>query len=227
MRREPSPPIGPHLRTDERGRRKGDQRASDMRNRLTTFAPLLLAGLLAGFTLWLDRFAQGPERDIVGPSRHDPDYIVEKLSGVRMSETGAASYTLSAAKLVHYPDDDTTLLTAPKFVSYISPKAAMTVTASEGVVSSKGDHVYFQDDVRVTRAAHDGASELVMRTTFLHVVPDHHIAQTDRAVTLTDDANTVTAVGLEMNSETRVIKLLSNVRGSYDPGKAPVGRSGR
>ena len=142
-------------------------------------------------------------------------------------ETGAASYTLSAAKLVHYPDDDTTLLTAPKFVSYASPKAAMTVTASEGVVSSKGDHVYFQDDVRVTRAAHDGASELVMRTTFLHVVPDHHIAQTDRAVTLTDDANTVTAVGLEMNSETRVIKLLSNVRGSYDPGKAPVGRSGR
>ena len=227
MRREPSPPIGPRLRTDERERRKGGQRASDMRNRLTTFAPLLLAGLLAGFTLWLDRFAQGPERDIVGPSRHDPDYIVEKLSGVRMGETGAASYTLSAAKLVHYPDDDTTLLTAPKFVSYASPKAAMTVTASEGVVSSKGDHVYFQDDVRVTRAAHDGASELVMRTTFLHVVPDHHIARTDRAVTLTDDANTVTAVGLEMNSETRVIKLLSNVRGSYDPGKAPVGRPGR
>jgi lipopolysaccharide export system protein LptC len=198
-----------------------------MRNRLTTLVPLLLAGLLAAFTFWLDRFAQGPVRDLIGPSRHDPDYIVEKLSGVRMSETGAASYTLSAAKLVHYPDDDSTLLTAPRFVSYASPKAAMTVTASEGVVSAKGDHVYFQDDVRVTRAAHEGASELVMRTSFLHVVPDHHIARTDRAVTLTDDANTVTAVGLEMNSETRVIKLLSNVRGSYDPGKAPVGRSGR
>ena len=198
-----------------------------MRNRLTTLVPLLFAGLLAGFTFWLDRFAQGPARDVVGPSRHDPDYIVEKLTGVHMGETGAATYTLSAAKLVHYPDDDTTVLTAPKLVSYASPKAAVTVTASEGVVSSKGDHVYFQDDVRVTRAAHEGASELVMRTTFLHVVPDLHIARTDRAVTLTDDANTVTAEGFEMNSETRVIKLLSNVRGSYDPVKAPAGKPGR
>jgi lipopolysaccharide export system protein LptC len=164
---------------------------------------------------------------VVGPSRHDPDYIVEKLTGVHMGETGAARYVLSAEKLVHYPDDDTTLLTAPKLVSYASPKAAVTVTASDGVVSAKGDHVYFQDDVRVTRAAHEGASELVMRTTFLHVVPDQQIARTDRTVTINDDANTVTAEGLEMNNETGVIKLLSNVRGSYDPGRTPARKSER
>jgi lipopolysaccharide export system protein LptC len=198
-----------------------------MRNRLTTVVPLVLAGMLAGLTLWLDRFAQGPARDVVGPSRHDPDYIVEKLTGVRMGETGAVSYSLSAAKLVHYPDDDSTLLTSPRFVSYGSSKATVTVTSSEGVISSKGEHVYFQDDVRVTRAAHDGASELLMRTDFLRVVPDQHLALTDRPVTLTDDANTVTAVGLEMNNETRVIKLLSNVRGIYDPGKSPRGKAGR
>lgn len=189
--------------------------------RLTTVAPLLLAGMLAALTFWLDRFAQGPARDLLGPSRHDPDFIVEKLSGVRMGESGAASYSLSAGKMVHYPDDDTTLLTSPRFVSYGASKVTVTITASEGVVSGKGDHVYFQDDVLVTRAAHEGNSELVMRTSFLHVVPDHHIAMTDRSVTLSDDATTVTAVGLEMNNETRVIKLLSNVQGTYDPGKAP------
>jgi lipopolysaccharide export system protein LptC len=95
------------------------------------------------------------------------------------------------------------------------------------VVSGKGDHVYFQDDVRVTRAALEGERELVMRTTFLHVVPDQHIAMTDRLVTLSDDANTVTAVGLEMNNETRIIKLLSKVRGTYDPGSSPRNRAGR
>jgi lipopolysaccharide export system protein LptC len=198
-----------------------------LRNRLTTIVPLLLAGMLAALTLWLDRFAQGPERDLVGPSRHDPDYIVEKLSAVLLGETGAASYSLAAAKMVHYPDDDTTLLTSPRFVSYGTPKAPVTVTASEGVVSAKGDHVYFQDDVRVTRAAYENASELVMRTTFLHVIPDLHIARTDRSVIVSDDANTVTAVGLEMNSETRVIKLLSNVRGTFEPSQLPRGRTGR
>jgi lipopolysaccharide export system protein LptC len=66
-----------------------------------------------------------------------------------------------------------------------------------------------------------------MRTSFLHVVPDRHIALTDRSVTLFDEANTVTAEGLEMNNETRVIKLLSKVRGTYEPSKAPRGNAGR
>jgi lipopolysaccharide export system protein LptC len=195
--------------------------------RLTTAAPLLLAGMLAALTFWLDRVAQGPARDLVGPSRHDPDFIVEKLTGVRMGESGAASYSLSSAKMVHYPDDDTTLLSSPKFVSYGPANATVTITASDGVVSGKGDHVYFQDDVRVTRSAHAGTSELVMRTTFLHVIPDQHLAMTDRMVTLSDDANTVTAEGMEMNSETRVIKLLSKVRGTYDPGSSPRNKTGR
>jgi len=192
-----------------------------MRARLTTAAPLLLIGMLAALTFWLDRVAQGPARDLLGPSRHDPDYIVEKLSGVRLGEAGVAAYTLSATKMVHYPDDDSTLLTAPKFVSFGSSKAPVTITASEAVVSGKGDHIYFQDDVRVTRVAYADNSELVMRTTFLHVVPDQNIARTDRSVTITDATGTVTADGFEMNGETRVIKLLSKVRGIYDPGKEP------
>jgi len=186
----------------------------------------LLAGL-AALTFWLDRVVQPTQPASQVAGRHDPDYIVEKLSAVLMGDTGAASYTLAAAKMVHYPDDDSTLLTSPRFVSYGSPKAPVTITASEGVVSAKGDHVYLQDNVRVTRAAYDNASELVMRTTFLHVIPDLHIARTDRSVIVSDDANTVTAEGFEMNSETRVIKLLANVRGTYDPSKSPRGRTGR
>ena len=56
-----------------------------------------------------------------------------------------------------------------------------------------------------------------MRTTYLHVIPDDNIAKTDRPVTITDAATVVNAVGLELNSETRVLKLLSRVRGTYDP----------
>jgi len=137
------------------------------------------------------------------------------------------SYTLSAAKMVHYPDDDTTLLTSPRLVSLGPTKAPVTITALQAVVSSNGEHVYFQDDVRVTRSAFGDSSELVMRTAFLHVVPDEKLAMTDRAVTITDAATTVTAVGFELNSETREIKLLSHVRGSYDPNKAPRGAAKR
>ena len=187
--------------------------------RLTTVAPLVLVGALAALTFWLDRLGQGPERDLIGPSRHDPDFIVDRLTGVSMNEAGIASYTLSAARMIHYPDDDSTLLTDPKFVSYGSAKAPVTITSNEAVVSSKGDHVYFQDNVRVTRAPYAENSELVLLTTFLHVVPDKHLALTDRSVTITDATTVVTAEGFEMNSETRVLKLMSKVRGKYDPAK--------
>lgn len=190
-------------------------------NRLTTAAPLLLVAMLAALTFWLDKIAEPHARNLTGGSRNDPDFIVENLSAVSLNATGVESYTLSAAKMVHYPDGDTTLMTTPKFISYGSVKAPITITANEGVVSANGQHVYFQDDVRVTRAAHGAISELVMRTAFLHVIPDDNLAITDREVIITDAATTVTAVGLELNNETRVFKLLANVRGTYDPGKGP------
>lgn len=192
-----------------------------MGDRLTVAAPLLVAAMLAALTFWLEQFVQPPARNLMGGSRHDPDYIVENLTAVSLNETGTASYTLAAAKMMHYPDGDTTLLTTPKFVSYGSAKAPVTITASEAVVSANGQHVYFQDDVRVTRAAHGATSELVVRTAFLHVIPDDNMAKTDRQVTVSDAATTVTAVGLELNNDTRVIKLLSQVRGTYDLGRSP------
>ena len=194
-----------------------------MGDRLTTVLPLILVGMLVAFTVWLDQIVQPVVTGPRGASRHDPDYRVDGLSAMRMNESGAASYTLSAAKMVHFPDDDTTLLTTPKFVSLGEAKAPITITAKQALVSSNGDNVYFQDDVRVTRAAFGDSSELLLRTVYLHVIPDDKIARTDRPVTITDAATTVTAIGLELNSETRVMKLLAKVRGIYDPNKSPRG----
>ena len=75
---------------------------------------------------------------------------------------------------------------------------------------------YLNDDVRLVRAARDVNGELVVETTWLHVMPEAHIAQTDREVIISDANMLITAVGLELNSETRVLKLLSNVRGRYE-----------
>ena len=195
-------------------------------DKVTAALPLILVGMVVAFTFWLDQLAR-PGQPGIGASRHDPDYMVDGLTAIRMNESGAASYTLSAVKMVHYPDDNTTLLTTPKFVSLGDAKAPVTITANQAVVSTNGEHVYFQDDVRVTRSAFGDSSELVMRTAFLHVMPEDRLARTDRTVTITDAATTVTAVGLELNSETREIKLLSHVRGSYDPNKAPRGAAKR
>jgi len=176
---------------------------------------------MAALTFWLERVIESNAPDIAGPSRSDPDFIVRNISAVSLAKTGKPEHKLTASKMVHYPDDDATLITQPRFVTYSAAQAPVTITAKQGVVSSKGDHVYFQDDVRVARAAHGDQSELVLRTSFLHVIPDEHLAKTDRQVTILNDATVVTAVGLELNTKTHELKLLSDVRSTYDPTKAP------
>ena len=193
-----------------------------MSDRLTAWFPLLLLAAVAALTFWLDRLVQPPPAARPATARHDPDYIVERLSAVRMAADGSTKHTLAARRMLHYPDDDSTHLEAPHFVTYATRRAPVTITARQALLSSEGEDVYFHDDVRVARAPFADKSELVIRTTYLHVIPDASVARTDRAVTITDANTTVQAVGLELNSETRVLKLLSSVRGTYHEVSKPA-----
>lgn len=188
--------------------------------RLSQLFPLLVLAVLAGLTFWLDQAVQqgskAPEA-----ARHDPDYIIEKIVAHRMDVNGDVKHTLYAERMAHYPDDDTTDLLAPRFISNASRGAPMTITSRTAKVSSGGEDVYFETDVRAVRAAYADRSELVMQTSFLHVTPDENIARTDRPVTITDAHTVAHAIGLELNSETRIVTFLSRFKGTYhDPARA-------
>jgi len=188
-------------------------------DKLTAWFPLLLLAVLAAMTFWLDRAVQPQAITSNGLTRHEPDYIVNNLSAIRTSADGNLRDTLNAEKMIHYPDDDSTHLQMPKLVSLASPKAPMTITSREALVSKDGENVFFKDNVRVTRAAYDDRSELVMETSYLHVIPKMDIAQTDQPVTITDANTIVKSIGLELNNKTRILKLLSRVRGTYETRK--------
>jgi len=85
--------------------------------------------------------------------------------------------------------------------------------------ASEGENVYFKNNVRVVRAPYDDKSELVVQTSYLHIIPDDNIAKTDQPVTITDANIVVDAIGLELNNETRILKLHSRVRGTYEQKK--------
>lgn len=188
-------------------------------NRLAQLFPFLLLGLLASLTFWLDQAVQqGPKASET--ERHDPDYIIENVAARRMGPDGQIRHTLHARRMTHYPDDDSTLLETPRFVSNASARAPVTITSRTATVSSGGENLYFETDVHATRAAYADRSELVLNTSFLHVIPDENIARTDRPVTITDAHTVAKAVGLELNSETRIIQFLSRFEGTYhDPGR--------
>jgi lipopolysaccharide export system protein LptC len=178
--------------------------------------PLALLACLAAFSFWLERVLRPPSAPGAAVVRHDPDYIVDGLAAVRMDEQGRVKHTLRAVKMTHYPDDDVTMLEKPRFVTYAEGKAPVTVTSLDARVSANGDDVYFENDVRVVRAAAGNQSELTLETNYLHVIPDDNIAKTDRPVTIRNAAGVVNASGLEFNSETRVLNLKGRVKAVYN-----------
>jgi lipopolysaccharide export system protein LptC len=190
-----------------------------MMSRFTALFPVVLLAAVAAVTVWLDRQVQPPERASDGKARHDPDYIVDNFSATRIGPDGMARYTLSAHRMVHYPDDDTTHLDAPKVVNFGKFSETTTVTSKTALVSSDNENAYLTDDVLLVRSAYGDKSELTMETSWLHIIPDDEFAKTDRPVKIYDANTLITAVGLEFNNKTSVLKLLSNVRGTYEKPK--------
>ena len=190
--------------------------------RLSHLFPVALLVLLAGMTYWLERVVQGFAASPHSLLRHDPDYMVDQLLATRMDTNGRIKNTLRAVKLVHFPDDDTTEMEAPRFMSY-AQSAPLSITAKSGLVSSNGENLYFKGDVRAVRSPFGGNSELVVTTDYLHILPDDNVAKTDHAVTISDARMTIAAVGMEMNNETRVLKLHAQVKGAFHDAK----RSGK
>jgi lipopolysaccharide export system protein LptC len=184
-------------------------------DRFSTAFPLLLVAVLAALTFWLERLVQAPAPPRDGSTRHDPDYMVENFVAVRMGPDGLRLHQLEANRMLHYPDDDSTHLEAPRLLKFENEKLALSITSKRAHVSREGETVDFYDDVRAVRSATPEQSEMVLTTDHLHVVPDDDYARTDSPVTLVDANTKVTAVGLELNNEAKVVKLLSNVRGSY------------
>jgi lipopolysaccharide export system protein LptC len=192
-----------------------------MTDRFGSFFPLVLLALLAALTFWLDRVIRPPDAPGSSTVKHDPDYIVDGLSAVRMDEQGRVKHTLRAQRMTHFPDDDVTVLVQPRFVTYGEGRAPVTVTSRDAHMSGNGENVYFENDVRVVRAPVADQSELTLETSYLHVIPDDNIATTDRPVTIRNATAVVSASGLELNSETRVLKLQGRVKGIYQSSGLP------
>ncbi len=186
-----------------------------MNDRLVTWSPLILLALLASMSFWLDHKVQPQARRPDGSTRHDPDFMIEGFSAVKMNPDGTRRYALAAKNLIHYPDDNSTELTLPRLVYFDYERAPVTVRSETAESMQGGDNVYFHGNVQIIRSAFGTNAELGIFTSYLHVIPDKDLAKTDKPVRMVEGPSTANSVGLEFNNATHEIKLLSEVKASY------------
>jgi lipopolysaccharide export system protein LptC len=186
-----------------------------MKIRVANLLPLLLMLLLAALTLWLRVAVEDPGGAGNGHGRHDADAIVDNFRLTRLDEKGAPQHVLNAAKMIHFADDDSTELAAPRLLRQ-GEGPGITITAKRGSVTRDGDEARFHDDVVVVRAATPEREALTVRTDYLHVLTNKNIARTDHPVTIVEGRSVLSGTGMEFDDNARRFTLSSRVRGHFD-----------
>jgi lipopolysaccharide export system protein LptC len=188
--------------------------------RLTTtrLFPLALMLALALLTFYLERTVREEETKPAA-RRHDPDYIVTRFTTTTYDGDGQPLTVLSADKMVHFPDDDSTLLLAPRVEQTKPDEPRITVTAERGTLSADGEEIFLYDNVVLLREQSEAQPAARMTTSFLHVLRGRSLVRTDREVTLVEDRRSLTGRGMEYNSDSRQLQLFDDVVGRFEPKK--------
>jgi lipopolysaccharide export system protein LptC len=180
---------------------------------------VLMAGV--GFAIgsfWLLTVMQGNEADMhAAAMRNEPDYIVEKFSFVRMSETGAPHYIFSGAKLTHRPVDDTSDVESPQLRAMNPGQPVMTISAKQGRIAHADNTVHLQGNVTVDQPAAPGVRNMTLTTNAMTILPDEDRMETDQAVDLLLGTSTFQGVGMHANNATQKIQIAAKNKMTFAP----------
>lgn len=191
-----------------------------LHHRAAILFPLVLLSLLAVITFWISKAVQPSMPKMDGSSRHDPDYKMRHFVTSQTDVQGELRYKLAAAEMVHYPDDDSTVLQKPRYTQFAVAKPYTQIEGLRGYVSSNGEEIELVDEVKVTRQAFAEKGEMTVETDYLHIRPNDEIVTTQSPVVIKQAPKTVVyATGMIYDKKARTVTLLHQVRAHYEKPK--------
>ena len=185
----------------------------------TRIFPLALMLSLALLTFWLDHQVRVDDGSHPSMRRHDPDYLVDNFTTTTYARDGKVETVLSAVKMTHYPDDDSTELTGPRVLQAKPTQPRYTARADRGKVSREGDEIFLYDNVILVREADEARPEARMTTAFLHILRDRNLVRSDREVLFEEPGRWLKGRGMEYFNATRELLLHADVHGSFESKK--------
>jgi len=120
-----------------------------MRQYLERGILLGVLGSMAALGIWMQVSLLEPSATTpsVVPG-HDPDYYIQNFTATGRDEAGVI-YVLKAERLVHFPDDNTSLLDVPHLVQYDAGRPARETTSESGWMSGDGSEILLTGNVEV------------------------------------------------------------------------------
>jgi lipopolysaccharide export system protein LptC len=178
--------------------------------------PLVIVGALVLLTTWLGQLSeQHPVQAGAAPG-HNPDYFVDDLHATAYDVAGTPRYHLTASKMLHYMDNDTSTLESPVFLRDGPGVPRMTARSSHGLVSANGETVTLLDEVQVTQDSETGAPPMELTTEYLKVMPNADRLSTDKPVILQQGSSVLTGNSMAADGKARTLQLSGRVKGIYE-----------
>lgn len=179
--------------------------------------PLAIVGGLVLLTTWLGQISRGlPVPSAAGKPGHVPDYFVDDLKAVGYDVAGVPRYHMTAKKMVHFLDDDTTQLESPAFLRDGPGVPKVDARSKRGQVSPKGEIVYLIDDVNVTQTGMDNPLPIEMQTQYLKIWPNEDRIASDRPVVVRQGASVIHGNAMQADGKARTFDMESGVKGLYE-----------
>jgi lipopolysaccharide export system protein LptC len=185
-----------------------------MIERASLWLPMAVLVMLALLTFWIDQSVkEAGNRN--GINMDEPDSIVENFLAVGTDEAGVPRYRLSANRLRHYSGNKMTLLDNPNLAHIHAKQGELRISARNASVNPGGEKVIFTGEVNLLRPANGGRKEMSMKTSYLEVLTEKSEVLTREPVIIQQPGMQVTANGLHLNTNTRVLKLKGRVKAQF------------
>ncbi|MES9897520.1 MAG: LPS export ABC transporter periplasmic protein LptC [Sedimenticola sp.] len=172
--------------------------------------------LLAGGSWWLSQ-SSSSDREETKTAHHTPDYYIEGFTGINMDSEGKPSQRLTAERMTHYPDDNSTELILPKMTVYDGDRPPWRIRSERGWISGDGEVILLKGEVHIDRSVAAGVRPIHITTRDLRAQPKDNYVESDADTHIISQSDTLDSRGIQVwFSQPVRIKLLANVRGRYE-----------
>lgn len=184
---------------------------------------ILVAGLVAlALALWDTDPSSLIPKAFDTQTEHFPYAKLQDARTQHFDQSGQLSYEFFSREMLHYrknanltQEDDFTTMTQPELTLYTEGQP-WRVLAKNGRITEFGAKLTLSGEVTIWQTQDNGDTTKLI-TERLVLYPQSKRIDTEQAVEIRSPLGTMTAIGMEVNLETRNIKLLEQVRGHYEP----------
>jgi len=181
---------------------------------MRTYISLVLVIIIGIFSLWFQEDGKQQLEDIILPSERLPDYFMENFSVTNMDANGQVGYIVSAARMIHFTDNDNAELELP-IIKFKQNDTNFTLQATRAVYQKNKNLVYLYDDVIIHRESAQQKNELFIYTDYLKIDTMSKVAENAHPTRVKTAYTELNAMGLRLDNLQGNLILKSQVKGVY------------